>query len=190
MHSAAEQLERKLLVRRLGNYHQAQCRRALHNFLDGVNRILRERGFKNQNFSREFICRGNRLGQCFRLANYADVIFNRKNFAQPGAEDRLRVGHDHTNELFCALHLRRGHSCFSRAQSSTCHELPFPATTQRRSKRYSSMTTPTPRRPPCSLVRATLPRHCTFTSASEPTTSAGNEIVKSTVDPTAISTSC
>src|SRR5580698_402433 len=58
-----------------------------------------------------------------------------------------------------------------------------------RSKRYSSITTPTPRRLPSAKLRTTRPRQSTCTSASAPTTSAGREIVKSTAEPTGTSAS-
>src|SRR5256885_8980369 len=40
---------------------------------------------------------GQSLGQSFGLANHADVIFKSKYLAQTGAEDGLRVGHDHAD---------------------------------------------------------------------------------------------
>src|SRR6266853_644879 len=58
-----------------------------------------------------------------------------------------------------------------------------------RSKRYSSITTPTPRRPPSSKLRTTRPRQSTCTAACAPTTSAGSDRVKSTDEPTGTSTS-
>jgi len=51
------------------------------------------------------------------------------------------------------------------------------------------MTTPTPRRPPSAKLRTTRPRQSTFTSAADPNTSAGSEIVKSTDVPTGTSAS-
>ena len=58
-----------------------------------------------------------------------------------------------------------------------------------RSKWYSSITTPTPRRPRSSKLRTTRPRQSICTSRRAPTTSAGNRIVKSTIDPTGTSRS-
>ena len=44
-----------------------------------------------------------RLRQRFGLAHHANVVFQRKNFAQAGAENGLRIGHDHTDELAVAV---------------------------------------------------------------------------------------
>ena len=51
------------------------------------------------------------------------------------------------------------------------------------------MTTPTPCRPSSSKFRTTRPRQSSCTSVSAPITSAGSEIVKSTIEPTGISAS-
>src|SRR5262249_26222329 len=156
--------------------------------LHRVGRMIGQSRFKNENFGAEFLCRGNCLRQGFRLTDDANVIFDRKNLAQSGAEDGLRISHNHTYELLPVLHLRRSHSRISRAKGRACHRFPF-AALQRRSNRYSSITRPTPRLPSISSLRTTRPWHSTFTSASAPTTSAGREMVKSTLEPIGISTS-
>src|SRR5579863_414476 len=216
MRASPEQLQRELTVRGLGHRHHAQVVCLLQDVLYCLRRILRQSHFKNQDFGGKFLRCSYRLRQGLCLPDHANVIFHSKDLAQPGAKDGLRVGHDHTYELFPVLHLRRGHCHFSRAQPSASHTVllvwvghscPTPLFLlslllsffafdlagflihYRRSNRYSSITTPTPRRPSCSPLRTTRPRHSTFTSASAPTTSAGSEIVKSMVEPTGISTS-
>src|SRR5215472_2241309 len=188
MGPAPEQLQRQLLVRSLRHHHEAQPLRLFQHFLHRIGRMFSQSRFKNENFGAEFLGRSNGLGQGLGLTDNANVILDRKNLAQPGAEDRLRVGHNHTYELLPVLHLRRSHSRISRAKGRACHWFTFVAH-QRRSNRYSSITRPTPRLPPCSSLRTTRPWHSTFTSASAPTTSAGREMVKSTLEPIGMSTS-
>src|SRR6185437_3417685 len=142
--------------------------------------------FKDHNFGAEFFGSGDRLLQSFGLADDADIVLNGKDLAQPGAKNCLRVGHDDPDKLLAVLHGWRGQRRFSRAHCWACHQFIRP---YRCSKRYSSITTPTPRRSPSCETRATRPMHCTFTSSSAPTTSAGNEMVNSIFDPTGISTS-
>src|SRR5438105_4443744 len=124
-----------------------------------------------------------------RLAHDTNVVFQSKDFAQTGAENRLRVSDDHADEAAVAVSFAftRLPEVVFHGDRSACHQ--FSQSAQRRSNRYSSMTTPTPRRPSSSKLRTTRPRQSSCTSDVAPTTSAGSEMVKSTSEPTGISES-
>src|SRR5207245_9304533 len=126
------------------------------------------------------------LRQSLGLSHDPEVVFQSKDFAESGAKDGLRVGQDHADELAIAVTLVHLFDVDSRRDWSACHQSPRRSA---RSKRYSSMTTPTPRRPLSSKLRTTRPRQSSRTSASAPTKSAGKEMVKSTIEPTGISES-
>ena len=144
----------------------------------------------------------NSLLDAFGLADNPDVILESKDLAQAGAENGLGIGHNNADRAFAVLRMKtvaRLNADRSAAHLSSFRALPARPTGDAasrvstsnylRSKRYSSMTTPTPRRPPSSKLRTTRPRQSTCTSAFAPTTSAGREIVKSTAEPTGTSAS-
>src|SRR5207244_13030851 len=144
-----------------------------------VRTITTDRRLQDQNASRELVCRRQGLGYGFRLAHHTNVVFQGKNLAQTGAEDRLRVSHDHTDEPAVAVRFAftRLPEVAFHGDRNACHQFSWSA--QWRSNRYSSMTTPTPRRPSSSKLRTTRPRQSSCTSDVAPTTSAGSEMVKS-----------
>src|SRR5256886_14780644 len=133
-----------------------------------------ERRLQDQNVSRELFCRRQGLGHGFRLAHDTNVVFQSKDFAQTGAEDRLRVSYDHADETAVAVRFAftRLPEVAFHGDRNACHQFSWSA--QGRSNRYSSMTTPTPRRPSSSKLRTTRPRQSSCTSDVAPTTPAGS----------------
>ena len=129
-------------------------------FGDRFDRIRRQRGLKNQNVGGKFRYCRLRLGQRLGLADHANVVFEREHFAQSGAEDSLGIGQDHADELAVAAVSRLLRDFLPRSPEW----LPSVPCTYARSKWYSSITTPTPRRPRSSKLRTTRPRQsiCTF----------------------------
>ena len=116
-----------------------------------------------------------RPGHGLGLAHDAEVVFNGQDLAGSGAKNGLRIGRITRMNWPLPVILvplsddSRGNRELSPSSS------PFSAV-----KRYSSMTTPTPRRPLSSKLRTTRPRQSSRTSAWAPITSAGREMVKST----------
>src|ERR1700722_13768470 len=140
---AAEQVKRELLVGGWRDYHDFNLRRLPQEFGHGFDWIGRKRRFENQNIGREFgygrLC----LGQCLGLSPHPDIVFESKNLPQAGPENCLGISQNHANQL------ARASVCvsaviFSHANCCASHQF---SCTYARSKWYSSITTPTPRRP-------------------------------------------
>src|ERR1700693_6405943 len=183
--SAAEQIERELFVRSGCDYYNLQLRRLAQQFRHGFDRIRRQGRLENQDVSGKLrhcrLCLRQRLG----LADNADVVFEGEDLAQSRAEDGLGVGQDHANQLAGAA-ARVSAVIFSLTELRAIHQF---ACTYALSKLYSSITTPTPRRPLSSKLRTTRPWQSICTSQWDPTTSPGSKIVKSTIEPTGTSRS-
>src|ERR1700689_4101943 len=185
MRSAAAQSQRQVFIGIRSPHDDPHLRMLAKQLGNRVHGIRCQGRLENQNIGGKLRHRGLRLRQRLRLAHHANVVFEREHFAQTGAEDGLGIGHDHSDELALAAVFE-------------CSEIFFPAPRNgshsvscayARSKWYSSITTPTPRRPRSSKLRTTRPRQSICTSRRAPTTAAGNRIVKSTIDPTGTSRS-
>src|SRR4029077_9805716 len=166
-------------------HHNAQLGILPKHFCDCFHRIWTQSRLKDEHIRRELRGRRLRLRHRLGLTNHTDVIFQREDLAQAGAENGLRIGHDHANELGFAPVV----ACpeiFVHAHRNGDHSVPC---AYARSKWYSSITTPTPRRPRSSKLRTTRPRQSICTSFRAPTTSPGNKIVNSTIEPTGTSLS-
>jgi len=92
-----------------------------HQVRNGVHGILRQGRFKDQNVGAKFLGGGESLGKAFGLSHHPNVVFQGKYLAQPGAEDGLRVGHDHANEL--AVSFLRLLNVHLHAGGSACHSV-------------------------------------------------------------------
>src|SRR5271166_2396593 len=124
MRSAAEQLERELFVRRGCYDHDLQLRRLAQKFGYGFDRIRSERGFKNQNVGGELGHGRLRLRQRLGLAHNPDIVFERKDLPEAGAENSLGIGQDHADETAAAA-LLVNTVIFSHADRSAGHWFPY-----------------------------------------------------------------
>src|ERR1035438_243435 len=168
-----------------GDHDDAQLRILPEKISHGFHRIRRQRSLENQHICSKLRGCGLRLRQRLRLPNHANVIFQCEDLAQTGAEDGLGIGQNHSDELAFAAVFACS-EIFVHANRNGSHSVPY---AYARSKWYSSITTPTPRRPRSSKLRTTRPWQSICTSRFAPTTSAGNRIVKSTTEPTGTSLS-
>jgi hypothetical protein len=218
MGAASEQIKRHLLVGFLQHDDQTATRALPEKIGNRVGGIRSQRCLEDHNIGGKFLNGGNGLIEALGLADNPYVVLEGKDLAQPGAENGLGIRHESRGSCLCRLRLKTSPgSTLTEAPTEAPTEvtevltevlpirplfLPYPSrptcaaklarsncANYRRSKRYSSITTPTPRRPPSAKLRTTRPRQSTCTSASAPTTSAGREIVKSTAEPTGTSAS-
>src|SRR5437660_9040820 len=102
-----------------------------------------QRCLENQHICGKLRYRRLRLRQRLRLPHYANVVFESEHFAQSGAEDGLRIGQYHSDELAFAAVFPCS-EFFFQAHWNAFHSVPC---VYARSKWYSSITTPTARRP-------------------------------------------
>ncbi len=142
MGSTPEQVKRELFVRSGRDHHDLQLRGLPQEFGYRFHRIGRQSRLKDQHVCGKLGHCGLRLRQSLGLADHANVVFKREDLAQAGAEDGLRIGQDHANQRARAAALVSA-VIFSHADRSR-HQF---SCTYARSKWYSSITTPTPRRP-------------------------------------------
>ena len=135
-------------------------RRLAQKFRHRFNRIRRQGGFKNQNVRGKF-CDG-RLGlrKGFGLTDNADIVFEREDLAQAGAKDSLSISQDHTDQAGRCRHPREPRDFLP---TLTVVAISF-LLSYVLSKWYSSITTPTPRRPLSSKLRTTRPWQSICTS--------------------------
>ena len=121
MRSAAEQIQSQLFIGARSHDHHAQRRILAKQFGHRFHRIRCQRRFKNQHVGGKFRGCRLRLRQRLRLPHHANVIFERENFPQAGAENGLCIGHNHADELafaavlacseiFFHAHRNRSHS--------------------------------------------------------------------------------
>ena len=89
----------------------------------GFNRILRQGSFKDHNIGRKLFHGGLSLRQCFRLSDYANIVFESEDLAQAGAKDSLGIGHDHSDELAFAGFFA-GSEIFFRVDWNARHSVP------------------------------------------------------------------
>src|ERR1700730_7621747 len=183
MCAPAEQVQGQILIGAWSHHHDAQLGILAKQMDNRFYCIRRESGLENQNIRGKLCHCGLSLQQRLCLSYYADVVFEREDFAQAGAEDGLRIGEDDSDELARATVFPCS-EFFFHAHRIASHSVPC---AYARSKWYSSITTPTARRPRSSKLRTTRPRQSICTFWRTPTLSAGNRIVKSTSDPAATS---
>src|SRR5450755_4048452 len=211
MRAAPEQLQRHFLVRFLQHDHETATRILTEEFGNRLGWVRRQNGLEDHNVSGELLDGRSGLIETLGLTDNSDIVLKSEDLAQPRAEDGLGIRDNHPDRTFAVLRLNpfAGLDTDCVAHRSATRPSSFSRPTRRAlqsratavfllqtnrfnylpPKRYSSITTPTPRRPPSSKLRMTRPRQSTCTSASAPTTSAGRESVKSTAEPTGTSAS-
>src|ERR1700677_3224940 len=184
MSSTPEKIERKLFVGRGRDHNNLQLRSLAQQFRYRFHRIGSQRRLENQNVGGEFRQCGLRLGQRFSLSHNPDIVFESEYLAQAGAKNHLCVGKDNPDQRTRAV-LRLNSVIFAEVDRAGHYFLCAYA----RSKRYSSITQPTPLRPLSSKLRTTRPWQSICTSHCAPTTSPGSRMMKSTIEPTGTSRS-
>ena len=101
MSASTEQFQRQFFCGFLRNDDQLQCDDSLASAVQPTASAgFGARAASKIRMSAEnFLARGKRLRQGFGLSDDSNVVFQREDLAQPSAENGLRVGHDHPNEL-------------------------------------------------------------------------------------------
>jgi len=103
--AAPEQVERHLLVGLLQHNDQMAGRTLPEKIGNSVRWIRSQGGLEDYDVGGKFLNGGNGLIEALGLADNPYVIFERKDLAQPSAENGLGIRHNHADRAFAVLRL-------------------------------------------------------------------------------------
>src|SRR5439155_14174885 len=101
--SATEQLEREFFLGPRRDDDNLDLGGLPHQIDNRFHRIGRQCRLENQHVCGEFLDCRQGLCHCLGLSYYTNVVFQRENLAESGAENRLSISQDHSNKTLAAL---------------------------------------------------------------------------------------
>src|SRR4029077_8836867 len=105
MRAAPEQVERHLLVGFLQHDNQTAARIMPEKIGNSIRWIRRQCRLEDHNIGGKFLNGSNGLIEALGLADNPYVVLERKDLAQPDAENGFRIRHNHADRAFAILRL-------------------------------------------------------------------------------------